>query len=255
VEESRVTAVVQRLSRVAATLSGLSSHRSDERQVATYVLGNDDLPETSAGGLPPGLMTVDMRERAAWETARLLASRRMGTATSSSPSHARPFTSVGRRLPAGEAWWALWLECASPNGQLEWDTLIGVRANHQWPLFDSRAGFRKRVDESWARVRNHVITEHDHVTGHLIASLRTSAGRAIERENAIAQALERHHARLAASLLQGGLFDRRTEREAAAQRELLEMALTRCRTRIDELKQRQAAAVITSRPAFSLISW
>jgi len=29
-----------------------------------------------------------------------------------------------------------------------------------------------------------------------------------------AEALERHHARLAASLLQGGLFDRRTEREA-----------------------------------------
>jgi hypothetical protein len=32
------------------------------------------------------------------------------------------------------------------------------------------------------------------------------------------------------------------------------MALTRCRTRTDELQQRQAA-VITSRPAFSLISW
>ncbi len=60
---------------------------------------------------------------------------------------------------------------------------------------------------------------------------------------------------MAASLLQGGLFDRRTEREATAQRELLEMALTRCRTRTEELQQRQAAAVITSRPAFSLISW
>jgi hypothetical protein len=84
--------------------------------------------------------------------------------------------------------------------------------------------------------------------------LQTSAARALQREGAIARALERHHARLAASLLQGGLFDRRTEREAAAQRELLEMALTRCRTRTDELQQRQAA-VITSRPAFSLISW
>jgi MoxR-like ATPase len=147
------------------------------------------------------------------------------------------------------------LECACPNGQLEWETLIGVHADHQWPLFDSTDAFRKRVDESGQLIQKHVSIEQSRITGHLIRWLRTSAARALERENAIARALERHHARLAATLLQGGLFDRRNEREAAAQRELLEMALTRCRTRIDELKQRQAAAVIASRPAFSLISW
>ena len=261
VEESRVAAVVQRLSRVASTLNGLSSSRSDERQVASYVLGNEELPDTSAGTSssatgPPGLMTVDMRERAATETARLLAARRVRPAASTlPPAHTRPFTSVGRRLPAGQAWWALWLECAGLNGQLEWETLIGVRADHQWPRSELTSDLRKRVDESWTLVRNHVRIEHSRVTDHLVRWLRTSAARGLEREDAIARALERHHARIAASLLQGGLFDRRTEREATAQRELLEMALTRCRTRTEELKQRQAAAVITSRPAFSLISW
>ena len=201
-------------------------------------------------------MTVDVRERAATETARLLAARRVQPATStSSPAPARPFTSAGRRLPAGQAWWALWLECACENGQLEWETLIGVCADHQWPRSELNADLRKHVDESWTRVRNHVSTEHSRVTDDLIRWLRTSAVRALEREDAIARALERHHARLAASLLQGGLFDRRTERDAAAQRELLEMALTHCRTRTEELRQRQAADVITSRPAFSLISW
>lgn len=261
VEESRVATIVQRLSRVASTLSGLSSRRPDERQVAGYVLGNDDPPDTSGGASlsatgPPGLMTVDLRERAATETARLLATRRVRPAGSTlSPAHTRPFTSVGRRLPAGQVWWALWLECAWLNGQLEWETLIGVRADHQWPRPESTADVRKRVDQSWTQVRKHVSIEHSRVTGHLLARLRTSAARALEREGAIARALERHHARLAVSLLQGGLFDRRTEREAAAQRELLEMALTQCRTRTVELRQRQAAAVITSRPAFSLISW
>lgn len=201
-------------------------------------------------------MTVDLRARAATETARLLAARRARpAATTSSPAHTRPFTSVGRRLPPGQAWWALWLECACLNGQLEWETLIGVRADHQWPRSESMADLRTHVDQSWTRVRNHVSIEHSRVTGHLLGWLRTSAARALEREDAIARALERHHARLAASLLQGGLFDRRTEREAAAQRELLEMALMHCRTRTEELRQRQAAAVITSRPAFSLISW
>ena len=287
VEESRVADVVQRLSRVASALNGLSSPRSDERQIASHVLGNDDLSETpvcassSATG-PPGVITVDVRERAATETARLLAARisvgratpphrgsAMGApgsgaprgtgvrpaATIATPAHTRPFTSVGRRLPPGQAWWALWLECASLNGQLEWETLIGARADHQWPRSRSMTDLRNRVDESWTRVRNHVSVEHSRITEDLVGWLRTSATRALEREQAIARAIERHHARLAAGLLQGALFDRRTEREATAQRELLEMALTGCRTRIEELQQRQAGAVVTSRPAFSLISW
>jgi ERCC4-related helicase len=261
VEESRVADVVQRLSRVASALNGLSSPRSDERQVASHVLGNDDLAETpvsassSATG-PPGVITVDERERAATETARLLATRRVRrVASTPAPAHTRPFTSVGRRLPAGQALWALWLESACLNGQLEWETLIGARADHQWPRSKSMTDLRNRVDESWTQVRNYVSVEHSRITEDLVAWLRTSAARALEREEAIARAIERHHARLAAGLLQGGLFDRRTEREATAQRELLEMALTRCRTRIEELQQRQAGAVITSRPAFSLISW
>jgi ERCC4-related helicase len=261
VEESRVATVVQRLSRVASTLNGLSSTRSDERQVARYVIGNDNLPDTSVGAPPsatgpPGLMTVDMRERAATETARLLAARRVRPADKgSSLAHTRPFTSVGRRLPAGQVWWALWLECACLNGQLEWETLIGAHANHRWPRSESMADLRRRVDESWTRVRNQVSIDHSRVADHLIWRLKTSAARALEREDAIARALERHHARLAAGLIQGGLFDRRTEREATAQRELLEMALARCRTRTEELQQRQATVVITSRPAFSLVSW
>src|SRR6185436_16678749 len=98
-----------------------------------------------------------------------------------------------------------------------WEILIGVQAEHQWPPPESIAGLRTRVDESWTRLRNHVRIEHSHVTDDLIRRLRTAAGPALERESAIARALERHHARMAASLLQGGLFDRRAERETTAQ--------------------------------------
>ena len=263
VEESRVASVVQRLSRVASALSGLSSTPVGRTAGAAHVLGNDDLPDTSVGASssatgPPGVITVDLRERAATETARLLAARRAPAERASTSRHQRTPARLHRsrrRLPAGQAWWALWLECACLNGQLEWETLIGVRADHQWPRSESTTDLRNRVDESWTQVRNHVSVEHSRVTDDLVGWLRTSAARALEREDAIARAIERHHARMAASLLQGGLFDRRTEREATAQRELLEMALTRCRTRTDELQQRQAGAVITSRPAFSLISW
>jgi hypothetical protein len=77
----------------------------------------------------------------------------------------------------------------------------------------------------------------------------------LEREQAIARAIQEHHARMASRLLQGSLFDRQAEREATAQRELLGQALSRCRSRIEELHRRRAAAVITTRPAFSLFTW
>ena len=60
---------------------------------------------------------------------------------------------------------------------------------------------------------------------------------------------------MASHLLQGSLFDRRGEREATAQRELLEQALSRCHARIEELHRRRAATAFSTRPAFSLITW
>jgi hypothetical protein len=52
------------------------------------------------------------------------------------------------------------------------------------------------------------------------------------REKAIADALRVRHARLAASVLQPGLFDRRTEHAAAAQAFIVEAALKRSNARL-----------------------
>ena len=144
--------VVQRLLRVASAERSLLDPAADERQVASYVLGNDDLPDASAGSSssatgPPGLITIDMRDRAVTETERLLAARQVRpAATASSAVHTRPFTAVARRLAAGQAWWALWLECASLNGQLEWEALIGVHGEHQWPRSELTTDLHKRVE-------------------------------------------------------------------------------------------------------------
>jgi len=43
------------------------------------------------------------------------------------------------------------------------------------------------------------------------------------------------HARVAADLLQPGLFDRRAERHAASQAGVLEEAIAQCQARLDEL--------------------
>jgi hypothetical protein len=66
---------------------------------------------------------------------------------------------------------------------------------------------------------------------------------ATRRELAIVEALTERRARLAAALVQPGLFDRRHERAAASQRVVIEDALSRCEARLEELaRQRQVVA-------------
>jgi hypothetical protein len=55
------------------------------------------------------------------------------------------------------------------------------------------------------------------------------------REHLIVSDLRRRHARLAASLVQPGLFDRRASRASAAQTALLDAALVRSGTRLRDL--------------------
>jgi hypothetical protein len=90
-----------------------------------------------------------------------------------------------------------------------------------------------------------------------LASLRSSLGPhldlALRRERAIAEGLEHKRARLSAQLLQRGLFDRRTERARAAQSAVLDQALARCRTRLDELASAAQIVVVPARLAFVLI--
>jgi hypothetical protein len=69
----------------------------------------------------------------------------------------------------------------------------------------------------------------------LEASLRKPIDLMTRRERAIVRALQQHHARLSADLMQRGLFDRRVERAAEAQSALLETALAHCEARIDAL--------------------
>ena len=256
VEESHVTKVVQRMSRVASTLNSLSSLHTDERQVAGWVIGGDRVPERSDGDLSAGIATVDLRGRSASEAARLIAARRLQpTAVPESQTQTRPFVSIGKRLPGGRTWWALWLECTDEHGHLVWESLIGMEATHRWARPRRLSDLRALLDDSWKQARRYVGTDHSHLGDLHASSYGRSAAVALERERAIALALERRRARMAACLLQGGLFDRRIERDAVAQRELLEQALSRCQARIEELQRRQTASAIANRPAFALISW
>jgi hypothetical protein len=172
--------------------------------------------------------------------------------------HARPFVTAARRswrAPSGSAWWALWLEHADSEGQLVWETLIGVHGHHSWTRPRSRTEVRRLLDASWKYVRIDIDRDRGRLAAMLADSVRTSSALALDREYAIARDIDRRHGRIAATLIQGALFDRRAEREMTGQREWLDQALARCHARITELHRRRLVTTSAIRPAFSLIAW
>jgi hypothetical protein len=69
--------------------------------------------------------------------------------------------------------------------------------------------------------------------------MRAPLAVALRREAAIAAALSAQRQTLAATLIQGGLLDRRTERSTTERRAILDAAADRCARRIDELTRSQ----------------
>jgi hypothetical protein len=135
-----------------------------------------------------------------------------------------------------------------------WETLIGVSGQPGWIRQRSRRAILRLVDASWKQVQAAVAVEHGRFAHLVSESIRASTALALEREQAIAREIAQRDARMAAHLLQPGLFDRRVERRATALREVTDNALAHCDGRLAEL-QRQRTLTAALRPAFSLIAW
>jgi hypothetical protein len=95
--------------------------------------------------------------------------------------------------------------------------------------------------------------QRDAALASLHESLHAFLEPASSRERALVEALEIERARLSASLLQRGLFDRRAERNFAAQSAVLDEALLRCRTRLSEIASATEIVAEPGRLAFVLV--
>ena len=267
VEETRVAQLAMRQSQIASAFDGFSRSASDH-ETAAFVIGGDPLPRAASSPAAPCVTDRDLRDRALAEAVRLVTARQLqpsafapratadkATRVAEAAALVRPFVASRRRAPAAVAWWAFWLEFADADGQLLWETLIGLSGNHGWARQRSPRQIRRLVDASWAQVQKEAAVHHRRVAHLVSQSIRKAAVPAVEREQAIARDLTARHARMAAELLQPGLFDRRTERQAATQREVVDRALTHCHERLAELERHRNASASALRPAFSLIAW
>lgn len=193
--------------------------------VASRLAERQQAADAVAGDGPAGVSGA-----AAAEASRLEHTRRLAHGAGL-PLVGRPVITVARRY-RGRPIWAYRLAAMDSHDRTLWESLIATVAG------------TPDTDPLTAAI---AAATHD-----LRSDMAAALDLLEQRERAIAEALRGEQARLSAGLMQPGLFDRRFERAASAQRLLLAEAEARCRARLDLLDRMRRARAVLGRLAFAL---
>ncbi|OFW35481.1 MAG: hypothetical protein A3F70_16450 [Acidobacteria bacterium RIFCSPLOWO2_12_FULL_67_14] len=236
-EHSVLARLVSRISRLRGSM-GLLARLPDEQHVASSVFDAAPLPDPVApAAVAPHVVTVDVRRQAETEARRIQIARALRNAerhpgSDDRPAIARIRRRRGRTGPP-QCVWAFRAHFTGAHGRLLWQTLIplvaALRGGHE------PAAVRALLDPDQPVVQRAISRACALSLRGLRAELRRPLACWRAREGALVTALQADHGRLAACLLQGGLFTRSNERIAAAQSRQLEDALRRSRARLAEL--------------------
>ena len=253
-EEESVAVLVARMRRAAGVLGSMRATGCEQR-IARLIFGReqDEGHDATTVSLPPGLIVGDLRAVATEEAARLELVRRLMADTATASFDGRPcITMLGHRLTPPVSYWVYRLIFEDPELQPFWITLIGVGEHGRLPTL-SHTALRTRIEAARAAIEPSLNSIADRLLSSFLSAFQPSRVLAEARERAIAESLRQQRARIAASLLQPGLFDRRAERAAAAQNATLDEALDRCARRLDDLSRYDAVS-IDRRLAFGLVA-
>jgi hypothetical protein len=252
-EESLVARLVRRARRAALALDGLRAGATD-MQVAGVVLGREPLEESRPASQPgPGAAPTGLRTWAHAEAARLENLRAIAGKAAGGWPDGRPPVVIRRRPGRGRgALCGVRLVFTSADQRVVWDTLIGATVVDAAAPLD-RLGSTSWIVQTIERLDHAVAATAPTMLAALTDSLAAPMDLAARREQAIADGITAERARLAAVLLQPGLFDRRAERFGAAQGAVLDEALERCRSRLNETARTRQPAV-GHRLAFAVLN-
>jgi superfamily II DNA or RNA helicase len=252
-EDESVAMLVARMRRAAGVVGSMRAQECEQR-IAGLVFDREyDEGHEIALPLPPGLLVGDLRAPAIEEAARLEQVRRLRLHTVPASFEGRPCITMlrGRRAdPVND--WVYRLMFEDPEGQAFWMTVIGIREHGRLTTV-SREAIRTRIRASQGVVDASLNSFADRLLSSFVSTIQQPHALAVAREQAIVEGLRLQRARIAASLLQPGLFDRRADRAAATQNATLDEALDRCARRLDELA-RYTAVSIDRRLVFGLVA-
>ena len=243
-EESVVARLLARQARARASLEQIGE---------AMVRATDLRPAHSDPSAQPltGVVTLDLRAQAHTEAERLLTARKLMDDNPATSNRAAICVLRRRTRPRCQRLWTWRLTFVDETGRLIWESLLPLCAEagrgsrtSQWAracLEGGSAGLAALLQQERAR-RLAALAEE----------MRLPAAILTCREQSIARVLEDRHARLAAALVQSGLFDRRTERAASAQAAVLEEARSRIAARLMELEASLAPSLEECRLVFAV---
>jgi superfamily II DNA or RNA helicase len=254
IEHDNVARLVRRVERARDVLAALVSPPATERDVAKCVAGDGERPcdRSAPRPLPRGLVVANLRDAAILEADRAAVARALGAAADVAGG-TRPFIAAARRRVRRSGCWACRLEFTDTDDELIWETVVGVAFDAFARKLGPFGDLREQATASGEALEPVFRDQHEALLGRLTTVLEGPIALATSREQAIIAAAEYRHARLAA-LVQGGLFDRRAERRAAADTASLDELLTRCRARLQRLARRRHPMAGACDAAFALIS-
>jgi len=214
----------------------LSAGTNEEESVARLTLRRERIA-TAVNGFQ------DLRSAAEAEAARLEIVRRLaqvrlpstvpGSGKPDTTYDARPCITVLKRRGDRHGLWIYRLGIMDAEGQFAWGTLLGIAATIV--AVPERTRNLRTCTGSHEQLSSFAAAAHQRLLTDAAQSLRASLMLGMRREQAIVETLNDQRARLAATLLQRGLFDRRAERTAAAQTAIVDEALGRCVARLHAL--------------------
>ena len=243
-EESVVARLFARQARARASLEQIG---------AAVVRGTDLRPDDSDASATTlkDVVTLDLRTKARAEAERLLTARRLIDEHPATSTRAA-ICVLRKRPPSRCRWvWTWRLTFVDESGRLIWESLLPLCADGDRPSGTCRQA-RARLDRSDPDLTAVLQQEQATRLAALAGEMQLPVAVLTSRERSIARVLEDRHARLAATLLQAGLFDRRTERAAAAQAAVLQAARSRIATRLIELEASRRPMVEECRLVFAV---
>jgi len=164
----------------------------------------------------------ERRHESEIESARVLTARALSTSSSVAGASNSAFLTSTRRAHTGtREIQAFQLSFADESGRIAFETIAGVRIDAEPADLELPANVGVRY--------------HEQALASVAAEIAPWLELSQRREKAIERAIRENHARLSARLLQPGLFDRRTERVAAAQAARVDEAMAKSHARLDAL--------------------
>ena len=226
-----VTAVQRLLEREQQATDVLRAAAASDLATAQTILTGLDAPvEQAPVRLPEVARRPDLSALAATEAHWIATAR--GLAAGGLDTSRRPFVSAFRRSTTRLLWIAEVSACGSDDTPV-WKAHVGVEmaAAGRGPMPADVLSALDAADDRLQAIRGELYRSAAEASLTVKRLATICAG----REHAICSAIRVRHARIAADLLQPGLFDHRTERRATAQSRVLEEALAQCQDRLDEL--------------------